>query len=80
MKNDIIYPMYLSYLETKLNTNVFGKQISKAQYSFFKISNSYFLEFKDRFEEDELFQKKVIKVHASETRDKKIEDIFNDTN
>jgi len=70
--------MYISYLETKLNTNVFGKQISKSQYSFFKISNVSFLEFKDRFEEDELFQQKVIKAHASEIRDKKIDGLLSD--
>lgn len=78
MKEDSLYPLYIIYLESKMNTDVFGKKISKSQFAIFRLSSSSFTEFKDRYEEDELFQKKVIKVHKSEIRDKKIDDIFDD--
>ena len=78
MKNDLLYPYYISYLESKMNTNLFGNTISKSAFAIFKLSKNSFLDFKDRFEEDELFQKRVIEAHKSETRNKKIDDIFDD--
>jgi hypothetical protein len=42
------------------------------------MSNSSFEDFKYRFENDELFHSKVIELHKSEVRDKKIDDIFDD--
>jgi hypothetical protein len=74
MKNDEIYPYYLDYLNDRLNE---GK-ISKGSLSLLKMSNSSFEDFKYRFENDELFNKKVIELHKSEVRDKKIDDIFDD--
>ena len=76
MKNDELYPYYLDYLSGKLNE---GK-ISKGKIALFKLSNSKFEEFKFRFETDELFKSKVIELHKSEIRDKKIDDIFDDFN
>lgn len=74
MKNDEIYPYYLNYLNFKFSQ---GK-ISKGSFNLMKISNSKFEEFKVRFDTDELFQNKIIELHKSEIRDKKIDDIFND--
>ena len=74
MKNDEIYPYYIDYLNDRLNE---GK-ISKGSLSLLKMSNSSFEDFKYRFENDELFNSKVIELHKSEVRDKKIDDIFDD--
>jgi hypothetical protein len=74
MKNNEIYPYYIDYLNDRLNE---GK-ISKGSLSLLKMSNSSFEDFKYRFENDELFHSKVIELHKSEVRDKKIDDIFDD--
>jgi hypothetical protein len=74
MKKDEIYPYYIDYLNDRLNE---GK-ISKGSLSLLKMSSSSFEDFKYRFENDELFQEKVIELHKSEVRDKKIDDIFDD--
>ena len=69
-----IYPEYLTYLDNKLNES----KISKGKYSLLKISRSSFNDFIIRFEKDELFKQSIIELHKSETRDKKIDDIFDD--
>jgi hypothetical protein len=74
MKNDKIYPYYLDYLNDRLNE---GK-ISKGSLSLLKMSSSSFEDFKFRFENDELFHDRIIELHKSEMRDKKIDDIFDD--
>ena len=74
MKTDKIYPYYLDYLNDRL---LEGK-ISKGSFSLLKMSNSSFEDFKYRFENDELFQNRIIELHKSEVRDKKIDDIFDD--
>lgn len=74
MKNDPIYQYYLDYLNDRLNE---GK-ITKGSISLLKMSNSSFEDFKFRFENDELFQDRIIELHKSEMRDKKIDDIFDD--
>jgi hypothetical protein len=74
MKKDEIYPYYIDYLNDRLNQ---GK-ISKGSLSLLKMSSSSFEDFKYRFENDELFNSKVIELHKSEMRDKKIDDIFDD--
>jgi len=74
MKNDEIYPYYIDYLNDRLNE---GK-ISKGSLSLLKMSSSSFEDFKYRFENDELFHDRVIELHKSEMRDKKIDDIFDD--
>jgi hypothetical protein len=74
MKKDEIYPYYIDYLNDRLNE---GK-ISKGSLSLLKMSSSSFEDFKYRFENDELFNSKVIELHKSEMRDKKIDDIFDD--
>jgi hypothetical protein len=42
------------------------------------MSSSSFEDFKFRFENDELFHDRIIELHKSEMRDKKIDDIFDD--
>jgi hypothetical protein len=74
MKNDEIYPYYIDYLNDRLNE---GK-ISKGSLSLLKMSSSSFEDFKFRFENDELFHDRIIELHKSEMRDKKIDDIFDD--
>lgn len=74
MKTDKVYPYYLDYLNDRM---IEGK-ISKGSFSLLKISSDSFEDFKYRFENDELFSKKVIELHKSEIRDKKIDDIFDD--
>ena len=73
MKTDEIYPYYLDYLNDRM---IEGK-ISKGSFSLLKISRDSFEDFKYRFENDELFSRKVIELHKSEVRDKKIDDIVN---
>lgn len=70
MKNEKLYPMFVSYLNDKLNE---GK-ISKGAMSLSKISRSAFEEFKSKFEKDGLFEGKQIESY----RDKKIDDIFDE--
>ena len=74
MKSDEHYPLYVSFLESKIEN---GK-LSKGKFSLLKISQLSFIEFKDKLLSDELFYQKVIKFHKSEQRDKKIDDIFDD--
>lgn len=74
MKKDEIYPYYIDYLNDRL---VEGK-ISKGSLALLKMSSSSFEDFKYRFENDELFHDRVIELHKSEVRDKKIDDIFDD--
>jgi hypothetical protein len=75
MKNDDKWQFYISYLDMKLME---GK-ITKGSYSLLKMSKQSFDDFKDRFEEDELFQKKVIKLRSQEIRDRRIGDILDET-
>lgn len=78
MKEDNLYPLYLTYLEKRMVSDEFGDLISKSRFSLLKISSSYFTVFKDRFEEDELFSKKIIELYKSDSRDKKIDVIINE--
>ena len=70
MKNDVKYPLYLSWLDEQLKI---GK-LNKGSYALKKISQSSFEQFKNKVEKDELFEGEMIKI----TRDKKIDDIFDD--
>ncbi len=74
MKNDELYPLYLTYLDWQLNES----KINRGKWSLLKISNSKFGEFKIRFENDELFSDRILELYKSEIRDKKIDDIFDD--
>jgi hypothetical protein len=74
MKDNGLYPVFISHLDSQL----FEQKISKGKYSLLKISNSYFESFKKKFEDDELFRKKVLESHKSEVREKKINDLFDD--
>jgi hypothetical protein len=76
MKNDELYPFYLVYLDIRLS----GLKISNGSYSLLKMSRSSFEDFKYKFENDELFSEKIIKIKTSEIRDKKIDDLFDDFN
>jgi hypothetical protein len=74
MKDDELYPLYISYLDWQLSEN----KINRGKWSLLKISNSKFEEFKLRYENDELFYDRVLELYKSEVRDKKIDDIFDD--
>ena len=70
MKNDIKYPLYLSWLDKQLEC---GK-LNRGSYSLKRISQSSFEQFKNRVEKDEVFEGEQIK----NLRDRKIDDIFDD--
>jgi hypothetical protein len=74
MKNDELYPEYISYLDWKLNEN----KINKGKYSLLKMSKSSFEDFKIRLENDVTFNDMIIEIMKTEIRDKKIDDIFDD--
>lgn len=74
MKNDALYPLYIVWLNSEL---LFGK-LSKGQFSLLKISSSKFEDFKVKFGTDELFNSKVIEKYKSDSRDKKIDAIFDE--
>lgn len=76
MKKDPIYPYYLSYLESRLDDG----DISKGSKSLLKISKSAFDDFKYRYENDIIFSNKISDIHKSDSRDKKINDLFDDLN
>jgi hypothetical protein len=76
MKNDELYTEYISYLDWRLNES----QISKGKYALLKISRTAFEEFKLKLENDETFNAKMIEIVRMESRDKKIDDIFDDFN
>jgi hypothetical protein len=52
--------------------------INKGKYSLLKISESYFENFKKRWDLEETLRSEVIEYNKSEIRDKKIDDIFDD--
>jgi hypothetical protein len=70
MKEDRLYPMFVSYLEDRLNE---GK-ISAGAMALSRMSREAFEGFKRRFEKSDLFEGKQIESF----RDKKIDDIFDD--
>jgi hypothetical protein len=72
MKNERLYPMFLSYLSDRLNE---GK-ISAGAMALSKISRDSFEEFKNKFEKNEQFEGKQI----GSFRDKKIDDLFDGFN
>jgi hypothetical protein len=74
MKEDTMYPYYINYLEFKLNID----RISIGELSIMKLSGSAFNEFKQRFENDELFQNKIVELYKIESRDKKINELLDD--
>jgi hypothetical protein len=74
MKNEELYPEYLTYLDNRL----LESKITKGEYPLLKMSRMSFDKFINRFENDNWFRGSVLELHKSETRDKKIDDIFND--
>jgi hypothetical protein len=70
MKEERLYPMFVSYLEDRLNE---GKMSAGAA-ALSRISRESFESFKRRFEKSDLFEGKQIESF----RDKKIDDIFDD--
>lgn len=76
MKNEELYLEYLEYLNWKLN----NKQINKGKYSLLKMSRNSFEDFKVRLENDITFNDMIVEIMRIETRDKKIDDIFDDIN
>ena len=76
MKEDPMYPYYLSYLSDILQKG----RLSSGSFSLMKISGSSFDDFKYRCENEKLFNSEIIEIHKAETRDKKIDDIFDEFN
>jgi hypothetical protein len=74
MKNEELYLEYLEYLNWRLN----NKQINKGKYSLLKMSRSSFEDFKVRLENDITFNDMIVEIMRIETRDKKIDNIFDD--
>ena len=74
MKNEELYPEYLTYLDNRL----LESKVTRGEYSLLKMSRVSFDRFIKRVEDDELFYQSVLELHKSETRDKKIDDIFDD--
>lgn len=74
MKNEELYLEYLEYLNWKLN----NKQINKGKYSLLKMSRNSFEDFKVRLENDITFNDMIVEIMRVETRDKKIDNIFDD--
>lgn len=70
MKNEKLYPMFVSYLTDKVNR---GK-ISAGAMALSKISRIAFEDFKYKFEKSEKFEGKQIESF----RDKKINNIFDE--
>ena len=67
MKNDVLYPIYLRYLNGRL---LEGK-LSRGSFAPLRISKSSFDDFKYKYENDEKFSTVI-------NRDKKIDDLFDD--
>lgn len=74
MKNEELYLEYLEYLNWKLN----NKQINKGKYSLLKMSRNSFEDFRVRLENDITFNDMIVEIMRIETRDKKIDNIFDD--
>jgi hypothetical protein len=74
MKNEELYLEYLEYLNWKMN----NKQINKGKYSLLKMSRNSFEDFKVRLENDITFNDMIVEIMRIETRDKKIDNIFDD--
>ena len=64
MKNDKLYNFYINYLNSRLECN----KISNGELKLLMISESYFTDFKYRFEHDDKFS-------LTFSRNRKIDDI-----
>ena len=74
MRLDELYPIYLLFLESRLEK----RQISKGKYSLLRISESNFKTFKSRFESDCTFRDDIYNLEKTHKRDKNIDDVFSD--
>lgn len=72
MKNDPIYDYYLSYIREKLD----NERISIGAFSLLKISKESFDNFKYQFENNKLFNDKLVELHKRDMRDSKIENLI----
>lgn len=72
MKSDELYPLYILFLEMRLEK----EQISKGKYSLLRISESNFKSFKMRFESDCTFKDEISDLGKVYRRDKNIDNIF----
>ena len=51
--------------------------MTKAKFSLFKMSKSYFMDFKDRFDGvDETFKDNLLELYKADLRDKKIDEAY----
>jgi len=72
MKSDELYPLYILFLEMRLEK----EKISKGKYSLLRISESNFKSFKMRFESDCNFKDEISDLKKVYRRDKNIDNIF----
>ena len=70
IKNDKLYPIYVSYLERK--------NFSKGAFTLAKISEQFFLEFKNEYLNSDGFRDKQDNLFKNDVRDIKIDDILHD--
>jgi len=68
IKDDELYPIYISYLESK--------KMNKGAFKLAQISSSMFNEFIHRYENNPDFKSKQDKLFTSIKRDNKIEEIL----
>jgi hypothetical protein len=74
MKLDELYPLYLIWLEMRFEKEI----INKGKFSLMKISESYFQNFKKRWDTEEPLRNEVLEHNKLEIRNKKIDDIFDE--
>jgi hypothetical protein len=75
MKNHRLYNIFTKYLEYKK----FKSSLSEGELKLLKISESYFNEFKTKYEEKEEFKSFIDKIIKSQFRDEKINQILDET-
>ena len=68
IKNEELYPLYVTYLE--------HKNLTAGQLALSKISESSFMDFKKRYDDNPEFKKKIDNFFRTEVRDLKIEEIL----
>ena len=75
IKNHRLYKTFTKYLEYKRHKN----SLSEGEFKLLKISESYFNDFKTKYEEKEEFKSFVDKIIKSQFRDEKINQILDET-
>lgn len=72
MINDELYPYYLTWLLDRLDKN----EINSGEYELFKISESFFLQYKSRYNKEYEFRNAQSGLYKSLQRQDKIDKII----